>query len=324
MAPEGNILLTGGSGFLGRAVLRRAERENWPCHFYVYSRDEAKQWELNHRYPNVTCVLGDVARNLDRLIAVMRNVDTVWHMAAVKFIPEAERNVLETVEINVDGSRNVIAAAIAAGVKRVVGISTDKACAPLNLYGMTKGVMERMFAEANRMGPTRFVTVRYGNVVGSTGSVVPVFKRQIEETGQICVTDPKMTRFWLSADQAIDLILWANNESERRPGATFISRCPAMSIVDLASSVWALEHDGNVDYLNVKYTGIRPGEKLHEALYNEQESIRIIPDHNGFVLAPVSAGSFSYLQNTSYSSDDPEHWVSLDEMMEMIKDAETV
>ncbi len=323
MIPEGTILLTGGSGFLGRAVLRRAEREKWPCKFIIYSRDEMKQWEIAHRYPNVQCVLGDVARNLDRLIAVCRDVDAIWHMAAIKFIPEAEKNVLETVEINVDGSRNIIAAAIAAGVKRVVGISTDKACAPLNLYGMTKGVMERMFAEANRMGPTRFTTVRYGNVVGSTGSVVPIFRKQIQENGVLRVTDPDMTRFWLSADEAIDLILWAHEEAYERPGATFISRCPSMSIVDLACAIWQMDV-GNERATAIEYTGIRPGEKLHEALYNEQESIRIIPDKNGFILAPVSAGAFSFHVDKNYSSDAPDHWVSLDEMVEMIRDAETI
>lgn len=323
---SGTVLLTGGSGFLGRAILRRAKRESWPAKFIVYSRDETKQWELKRKYPDTVCVLGDVARNVERLVAVMSGCDTVLHLAAVKYIPEAENNVLETIEVNIEGSRNVAVAAIAAGVKTVVGISTDKACAPLNLYGMTKAVMERMFGEMNRMGKTHFVTARYGNVVGSTGSVIPVFKQQLEDYKEVRVTDSRMTRFWLSVDQAIDLILWAYTDSEKYPGSTFISQCPAMTIDDIAKAVIQMNMKLNEgEHYPITYTGIRPGEKLHEALFNEQEAPRIQRDGNkGYILAPATQVGTKFPDTLSYSSDHPGHFITIEEMISLIKDAEGI
>lgn len=323
---SGTVLLTGGSGFLGRAILRRAKRENWPAKFIVYSRDETKQWELKRKYPDTLCVLGDVARNVERLVAVMSGCDTVLHLAAVKYIPEAENNVLETIEVNIEGSRNVAVAAIAAGVKTVVGISTDKACAPLNLYGMTKAVMERMFGEMNRMGKTRFVTARYGNVVGSTGSVIPVFKQQLEDYKEVRVTDSRMTRFWLSVDQAIDLILWAHQHSEKYPGSTFISQCPAMTIDDIAKAVIQMNMKLlENEHYPITYTGIRPGEKLHEALFNEQEAPRIKRDGNkGYILSPATEVGSRFPESMSYSSDHPGRFITVEEMISLIKDAEGI
>lgn len=319
----GTILLTGGSGFLGRGILRRAKKEKWPAKFIIYSRDEAKQWELKRFYPETICVLGDVSRDLDRLTSVMSGCDSVLHLAAVKFIPEAEWNVNETIDVNIIGSRNVSLAARAAGVKTVVGISTDKACAPLNVYGMTKGIMERLFSEANRMGATRFVTARYGNVIGSTGSVIPVFRKQIEDYGEIRVTDSRMTRFWLSVDEAIDLIIWARDEAERVPGHTFIAPCPAMKIADIAKAVWEMERPGIEP--NITYTGIRPGEKLHEALFNEQEAPRItIEGNRGFTLAPAISVGIPMPERMSYTSEQPRRWISVEEMIKYIKDAENV
>jgi UDP-N-acetylglucosamine 4,6-dehydratase len=318
----GKCLITGGSGFLARAIYRRARRENWPVEFTCYSRDEAKQWQLARVYPGVHCVLGDISRDLDRLTAVMAGHDTVIHAGAVKFIPEAEWNVSETIDVNVNGSRNVAIAARAAGVKKVIGISTDKACAPLNTYGMTKALMERYFGEADRMGDTRFVTVRYGNVVGSTGSVIPVFKQQIEDKGELKITDNRMTRFWLSVDEAIDLILWANDCASEYGGQTFINPCPAMKIVDLAEAVWYLT--GQSKDIRINYTGIRPGEKLHEALFNEQEAPRVsIIGQKGYVMAPPTAKP-TIPDMMAYSSDHPRRWISVDEMQELIKDAESV
>lgn len=318
---SGNILITGGSGFLGRAILRKAERESWPAKFTIYSRDETKQWELKRRYPEARCVLGDVARDVERLLAVANGHDTIIHAAAVKYIPEAEHNVFETVDVNINGSRNVAMAAIGAGVKTVIGISTDKACGPLNVYGMTKGVMERMFSEANRMGRTNFVNVRYGNVIGSTGSVIPVFKKQLEDYNEIRVTDSKMTRFWLSADDAIDLIVNAHDNAEVLPSHTFISACPAMRIVDLAEAVW-LTCNRNSD-TPIVFTGIRPGEKMHEALFNEQEAPRTRDLGDGFVMSPAT--SVGKMPNRmAYSSDQPRRWLSVQEMVDYIGDAEGI
>lgn len=318
---EGNVLITGGSGFLGRAILRRAKAENWPASFTIYSRDETKQWELKRRYPDVRCVLGDVSHNLDRLIAVMQGHDTVIHAAAVKYIPEAEWNVFETIDVNIEGSRNVTMAARAAGVAKVVGISTDKACGPLNVYGMTKAIMERMFSEANRMGRTHFVTVRYGNVVGSTGSVIPVFRQQIEDNQQLKVTDNRMTRFWLSVDEAIDLILWSLEMAPALPGCTFIPSCPAMKIVDIAKTVWKMEC-GNSEP-NVVFSGIRPGEKLHEHLFNQQEAPRIVLADSGYIMSPAISETHMP-KEFEYTSEQPKRWLSIDQMIELIKDAENV
>lgn len=341
---EGNVLITGGSGFLGRAILRRAEREGWPARFTVYSRDETKQWELKRRYPDVRCLLGDVASpDMPRLIAAMAGQDVVVHAAAVKYIPEAEHNVLETIDVNITGSRNVAMAAIAAGVKTVVGVSTDKACGPLNVYGMTKAVMERLFAEANRMGAARFVTVRYGNVVGSTGSVIPVFRRQIEDYGEIRVTDAGMTRFWLGVDQAVDLITFAAAQACELAGYTIIDPCPAMRIVDLAKAVWAIESPEETLTLpgpgygetrkvvleswagepRITFTGIRPGEKLHEALWNEQEAPRIQEAGDYFALQPATVPAVGG-ERAPYTSAAPLRWLSRLEMIDLIRDAEGV
>lgn len=319
---KGSIFITGGSGFLGRAILRRAKKEKWPVRITCYSRDETKQWELKYKYPEVTCLLGDVSKDLPRLMAAMTGHDIVIHAGAIKFIDSAEYNVFETIETNIQGSINVAIAAKVAEVKTVVGISTDKAVSPANIYGMTKAVMERMYSEANNLGDTDFVTVRYGNVVGSTGSVIPLFKRQIEDDGVLKVTDSKMTRFWLSVDQAIDLILWSIDKAEEYPGYTFIPWCPAMKIVDLASAVWKMRYPEVVP--NIAFTGIRPGEKMHESLFNEQEAPRITIDKkHGFLLAPaISKPLIPELYD--YTSAHPKHWVSEDEMQNFILDSQDV
>lgn len=320
---DSKILITGGSGFLGRAILRKAERENWNSRFTVYSRDETKQWELKHRYPKTICVLGDVARDLDRLMAVMSGHDYVIHAGAIKYIPEAEWNVFEAMTVNVIGSQNVAIAARAAGVKTVVGISTDKACGPLNTYGMTKALMERMFAEADRNSSTNLTTVRYGNVVGSTGSVIPIFKQQIQDEGFIKVTDSSMTRFWLSVEEAIDLIAYAAFNASVLGGSTVIPACPAMKIVDIAKAVWQMER-GQTEP-KIVYTGIRPGEKFHEALFNEQEAPRIeMLDTKYWALRPATSKGINGPPRMDYTSNQPARWMSISEMIEAIKDAQSV
>lgn len=333
---EGNVLLTGGAGFWGRAVLRRAHREKWPTRFTIYSRDETKQWNVAHRYPDVRCVLGDV-RDEERLSAVMAGMDYVCHAGAVKYIPEAEHNVLETIAVNVRGSEIVARTAAKAGVKTVVGISTDKACAPANTYGATKMLMERAFAEANRWSGTRFVTVRYGNVVGSTGSVIPFFQDQVRTDRVITVTDKEMTRFWLGVDEAIDLVLDAFLMAHERPGVTLIGANPAMRIYDLAAAIWQLHSEragwqGQATIPNIKIIGQRPGEKIHESLYDWQEAPRArwsdATEGARIVLYPAVGGarmkdSLTVSEN-GYRSDDPIRWLSREEMIAMIKDAEGV
>jgi FlaA1/EpsC-like NDP-sugar epimerase len=324
---QGKVLITGGSGFLGRGFLRRARRESWPVDITIYSRDETKQFQVKRQFPEVRCVLGDV-RDGDRLEAVMAGHDYVIHAAAVKYIPEAEYNVAETISVNVEGSRSVARAAVRSEVKAVVGVSTDKACAPLNTYGMTKALMERLFAEANAWSDTRFMTVRYGNVVGSTGSVIPMFMQQIKDYGEIRITDERMSRFWLSIDEGIDLINLAIGYGREQPGATITGANPAMRIGDLAAAVRMVAGAE----VATRVTGIRPGEKLNEFLFNAQEASRVYDldeagGLKGFLLLPPTRGRLdaavtSYVDG--YSSDAPVRWLSPDEMCEMIEDAQAL
>lgn len=316
------IVITGGAGFLGRAIMRRAERESWDARFIIYSRDEYKQDIARRRFPDARYVLGDV-RDDDRLAAVFAGADLVIHAAALKYIPEAEYNVFECIDVNLIGSRCVAIAAARAGVETVVGLSTDKAAAPLNTYGMTKGLMERVFSEANMLSETRLNCVRYGNVISSTGSVVPVFKRQLAEHGCVRITDPRMTRFWLSVEDAIALIEAAAADAKYHPGAVLVPRCGAMRLLDLAEHI---ARDAPVEVM-----GLRPGEKLHETLVQEEELARTIDgtlETGGgryLILPPISqAPEGSMLAQRPYRSDDPAFWLSPDDMERLIEDAETI
>lgn len=334
---SGNVLITGGAGFLGRAIIRRAHREQWPCTFTVLSRDEEKQWRLQQQYgPSIRCVIGDI-RDYHTLVTTMPGHDLVIHAAAIKFIPEAERNVVETQKVNIDGSRNVARAADWCHVPVCVGISTDKASLPANVYGATKMLMERFYAEANRWhGVTRYVTVRYGNVVGSTGSIVPVFQAQLAKSGRVQVTDDRMTRFWLSADEAVDVILLAVDKAKEHPGASFIPKCGAMRVIDLARLIAG---DAPIDIV-----GIRPGEKLHEDLVNYQESSHTFDKGDYFIIRhqvdgrtprtqgspPVPPGLDECNQAAegqsgwTYRSYCPSRWITPEEMSAMIEDAKTI
>jgi len=309
----GRILVTGGSGFLGRGLLRRIRRESWPCEVTCLSRDETKQYELKRRYPEVRCVLGDV-RDLERLTAAAAGHDIIIHAAALKYIPEAEYNVQECIDVNIHGSRNVVLAALRAGVRQVVGLSTDKACLPVNTYGMTKALMERMFAAANGR-ETRFSTVRYGNVVGSTGSVIPIFQQQLTDFGEVRVTDKNMSRFWLSIDEAIDLIVYALlNEAVGLQ--TCVYRCSAMRIIDLAELIAGGKP--------AQITGIRPGEKIDERLVDYSESLRCEQDGDYYILYPPTVAPVGAGEPWTYLSSSPAHWITRDEMANMIADAEEV
>ena len=346
MTLAGNVLITGGAGFLGRSILRRIEREGWPARVTIYSRDETKQDLVRRRWPDVRCVLGDV-RDRERLAAAMVGHDTVIHAAAMKYIPEAEHNVLECVAVNVEGSRNVAMAAIQAGVRTVVGLSTDKAAAPLNTYGMTKAIMERVFGEADQLSAqgdhrTAFVLVRYGNVVSSTGSVIPLFRHQLATLGEVQITDRRMTRFWLSADDAIDLITTAIENARLFPGGIFVPKCGALSVLAMARMV-VEERDAAADVVpaaghtvdeRIREVGVRPGEKVHETLVLWAESPRTIRltsvdalDHEtpipAFVIQPPIAIPHGDREFT-YSSDAPAFWIEPQDMATMIADAATI
>lgn len=298
------VLITGGSGYLGRGIMKF-----WPGNSYiVYSRDETKQDVAKQKYPGAKWVLGDV-RDLDRLQYAMRDVELVIHAAAIKYIPEAEANVDECVKVNIDGTRNVITAAIRSGVSRVVGISTDKAVSPVNTYGMTKALMERLFVEANEHSTTKFTLTRYGNVVGSTGSVVTVFERQMKTQKYVTVTDPDMTRFWQSVEFSVALI----KEAAMSPaGHIVIPKAQAMRIGDLAELV-----AGNRD--NVHIIGVRPGEKKHEVLVGAHEATRA-DDHTWYYSLYPQSAKFACKPPSMLSSENAPQ-VSKEQMSNMVAEA---
>lgn len=261
-----NILITGGTGSFGQAFTERLLK-NSVERIVIYSRGEHKQEEMARRFnndPKLRFFIGDV-RDKHRLAMAMRGVDTVVHAAALKIIPTCEYNPYESVQTNVLGAQNVCKAAIEAGVSRAVMISTDKAASPLNNYGACKLVAEKIFIGSNYLsaGEPHFVVVRYGNVDGSNGSVMPYFKKLAAEGKRLPVTDPRMTRFSISMEKAIDLVLKAIGSCQMMPGTIWIPKLPSFQVVDLVEALSNMEP---------VYVGIRPGEKLHETLLTEEEA----------------------------------------------------
>jgi UDP-N-acetylglucosamine 4,6-dehydratase/5-epimerase len=303
---EGRIFLTGGTGSLGRAILSRAERESWDCEFTVFSRTEAKQNEVRARFPRHHYVLGDVANEQDVQMA-MRGHDVAIHAAAYKMVPQAEVNSAAAIGVNVTGSGNIARHAVLAGVQQVIGISTDKACAPVNLYGMTKAVMEKLFQDACNWGGTRFNLVRYGNVLGSTGSVVPLFKRQMGQ-GYVTITDDRMTRFWLTLDDAVDLVVKASEETE--PGTIIVPKAPASSMVSLVLAV--------APNAEMRTIGIRPGEKIHEQLIHAGESMHADDIGTHFRIYPAYTGRKGNLPDGFEYRSDLAPQVRVRELREML------
>jgi UDP-N-acetylglucosamine 4,6-dehydratase/5-epimerase len=299
------LFLTGGAGFLGRALARSLEGPLWaaaglapPDAVTIYSRDEAKQFAMSQQWPEFRYVLGDI-RDRDLLAAAMVGHDVVIHAAAIKFIPEAERNVLETIAVNSTGSLTVLAAAHAARVATLIGVSTDKACAPLNTYGMTKALMERAFQVG--LPQTRVVCVRYGNVIGSTGSVVPVFLQQIARRGRVAVTDPAMTRFWLTGDDAVRCLLHAM--TDQRDRVVYVPQARALSMATVAGCVNAFAGRPEAGFDRMP---IRPAEKMHETLITEAESTRTHGRLDGsgqyMYVAPASGQTF-YADPWTFTSE---------------------
>ncbi len=303
----GRVFLTGGTGSLGRALLARAEREKWDCRFTVFSRTEAKQAEVKAQYPQHDYVLGDVAKESDVEMAI-RGHDVVIHAAAYKRVPEAEVNSAAAISVNVVGSVNVARQAVFAGIPRVLGISTDKACAPINLYGMTKATMEKVFQDACHWGATRFSCVRYGNVLGSTGSVVPLFRRLVADGRDITITDERMTRFWLTLEDAVDLVIAGLAETE--PGTILVPKAPASDMATLAFAV--------APRTGIKVIGIRPGEKINEQLIHAGESMHADDIGSHFRIYPAYSGYRGNLPDGFEYRSDTARQLGVSEMKGML------
>lgn len=319
------ILITGGTGSFGKKFIEIMLKEFPPAKLIVFSRDEQKQHEMRQMgfaHENLRYFIGDV-RDYDRLRRAFDGVDYVIHAAALKQVPACEYNPMEAVKTNILGSSNVIDAALDAKVDRVVALSTDKAVNPINLYGATKLAAEKLFVQSNAYAggkKTRFSCVRYGNVVGSRGSVVPLFIRQ-REKGEVTVTDERMTRFWISLEQGVRFVIRCLDEMHG--GEVFVPKIPSMTVADLAK---AMAPEAKINYI-----GIRPGEKLHEVLISEDEARTVVEMDDMYVVQPAEAfwfgrewesigkpltDSFRYVSNTN------EDWLTVQQIQEIIKPIE--
>lgn len=275
------VLITGGTGSFGNRVAQHLSSHN-PSRVIVFSRDEKKQWEMRQRYPDYEYLIGDV-RDIDRLEVALRHVDIVFHAAALKQVPACEDFPYEALLTNAVGSYNVCEASVRAGVRIVVALSTDKAVKPVNAMGMTKAIMEKIVVARNmRQDDTRFCCVRYGNVMGSRGSVIPLFRRQIEARRPLTITVPHMTRFLITLDEAVDLVVRAMTTCQG--GEVFVRKAPASTVIDLARAMIAKFGAGQPTAIHA--TGIRPGEKIDEVLVNEYEILRATEESQYFVIQP--------------------------------------
>jgi UDP-N-acetylglucosamine 4,6-dehydratase len=275
------ILITGGTGSFGNRVAAHLAALG-PRRIIIYSRDEKKQWEMQQRFPEFSYMIGDV-RDPERLSQAMRGVDLVFHAAALKQVPSCEAYPYEAFQTNTIGSHNVCEAALRAGVKAVVALSTDKAVKPVNAMGMSKAMMEKIVCSRNQAAlDTRFCCVRYGNVMGSRGSVIPLFRKQIEAGGPVTITVPQMTRFLMTLDESVDLVVHAMANAEG--GEIFVRKAPAATVEDLARAL-IMKYGGGVD-IPVRVIGIRPGEKVDEVLVNEYEIQRAIESEEYFTIYP--------------------------------------
>jgi len=276
-----SILVTGGTGSFGKKFIATLFKKYKPKRVVVFSRDELKQFEMQQTFnaPEMRYFIGDV-RDAERLKMAMRNVDYVVHAAALKQVPAAEYNPMECIKTNIHGAENVIQAALANDVEKVIALSTDKAANPINLYGATKLASDKLFVAANNIAgghKTRFAVVRYGNVVGSRGSVVPFFKKLIAEGAkELPITDPRMTRFWITLQEGVDFVL--KSFQRMQGGELFVPKIPSMHITDLAKSL--------APEMPNKIIGIRPGEKLHEIMCPADDSHLTLEFDDHYVIRP--------------------------------------
>ena len=317
-----SVLITGGTGSFGRAFVRAALDQTKAERIVIFSRDELKQWEMSQQFAadkRLRFFIGDV-RDGQRLLRAMDGVDYVVHAAALKQVPAAEYNPFEAVQTNIHGARNVIDAAIDREVNRVIALSTDKACSPINLYGATKLVSDKLFINGNAYAgsrDTRFSVVRYGNVVGSRGSVISLFHK-LASTGKLPITDVRMTRFWITLDQAVQCVF--RSFEAMRGGEIFVPKLPSMRVVDLAR---AIAPDAELEQI-----GIRPGEKLHEELISAHDARHTIDLGDGFAVEPDMDWWESewhegehVASDFHYASDSNDQWLTVEQLREMVKDA---
>jgi UDP-N-acetylglucosamine 4,6-dehydratase len=319
-----SILVTGGTGSFGQQFVRYVLTKHKPHRIVVYSRDELKQYEMAHtiQADSLRYFIGDV-RDRERLERALQGIDTIVHAAAMKQVVAGEYNPIECIKTNIIGAENIVNAAINCGVERVVALSTDKAVNPINLYGATKLCSDKLFIAGNHLsglkGP-KFSVVRYGNVVGSRGSVVPLFQR-LKATGSLPITDPRMTRFWLTLDQGTAFVDRCLAMMDR--GEVFVPKIPSMRIIDLARAI--------APECELKIIGIRPGEKLHELMIPADEARQTLEFDDFFAILPGthlwsegSVASFeqrtgkSVAEDFAYGSEKNDRWLTADDLRQMM------
>ena len=322
-----NILITGGTGSFGKQFVTTILKHYKPNKIIIYSRDELKQYEMAQRFthPCMRYFIGDV-RDLSRLKSAMNSVDYVVHAAALKHVPIAEYNPMECIKTNINGAQNVIEASLDCEVSHVIALSTDKAASPINLYGATKLASDKLFVAANNIRggkDIRFSVVRYGNVLGSRGSVVPFFQKLIAEgAAELPITDERMTRFWITLQEGVDFVL--KNFQRMHGGEIFIPKIPSMKVVDVARAIAP-----NMPHKNV---GIRPGEKMHEVMCPRDDSHLTLEFHDHYVIKPsiqfTEAADFTKNNcgeigtpvdfGFKYSSETNAQWLNTTELLQKI------
>ncbi|WP_186580808.1 UDP-N-acetylglucosamine 4,6-dehydratase (inverting) [Aquibacillus kalidii] len=314
------ILITGGTGSFGKKFIKQVLNQEVKK-VIIFSRDELKQYEMAQEFtdPRIRFFIGDV-RDKERLYRAFDGVDVVVHAAALKHVGACEYNPFEAVKTNIYGAQNIIEAAIDRGVQRVIALSTDKAAAPINLYGATKLASDKLFVAANSYAgdkETKFSVVRYGNVVGSRGSVVPFF-RKLVHTGKLPITDKRMTRFWITLDQGVQFVI--DSLERMNGGEIFVPKIPSMKVTDLAM---AIAPEAKVDFV-----GIRPGEKLHEAMITEDDARHTIEMNDHFIIYPEFPWWTDQLheegkrlsEDFKYTSDTNTEWLSVEDLRELIEE----
>jgi UDP-N-acetylglucosamine 4,6-dehydratase len=323
-----SILITGGTGSFGHAFVNYVTRHFSPRRLVVFSRDELKQYEMQQRFNQayLRYFIGDV-RDADRLEMAMRDIDYVIHAAALKQVPTAEYNPFECVRTNIHGAENVVNAAIRSGVRRVIALSTDKAANPINLYGASKLASDKIFVAANAIAgnqPTRFAVVRYGNVIGSRGSVVPFFEKLIASgVSTLPITDKRMTRFLISLEHGVKIVL--SSLQMMSGGELFIPKIPSVRIIDLAE---AMMPGGNLEVV-----GVRPGEKLHEMLISEDDARATIELNDRYIIEPLfefwerrhyeQIEAKKVDENFCYISNTNKQWLDVAQIRELLQQAKS-